>query len=545
MSEIEVSWSMRQNFGKCMTNIFEMVEKLQVIMCPGYHTKDAVFSIIDNSENGFTPDISERSGQRKHFFNNVMIGHYAIVFEERNKEKALLIQITGNPYIRYIPEITIYKNTSRPGLYNDSICAYRLTGKEYNKKYDITEKVWGIVRNVTIIRYISSDEPIFRKYWNFQGSIIRNRSDKRYIPLYFTNEDDVYTIEPNIDPFSEENNELTETTSKKHTWTEIDNMIISLCYIHKYNIEEICKMLPDIPKNSIRMKLSNCLFLDKGTIPGSLQNVSRTHNTIWNLITHFYTESNNNTPSLEEEKYSDNMLLENTQIEGYIHNIDIKTLCEKSSFIQLTTENAIMYIGYNILFTSKNVLFCRKILDISNSSIKIDFPDLHNTLQIISRNIFVLVKKDTIQQNIIRIPNIDTYTQEIIQNELVITPKKDYITENELYMLDMKHSRIIQCIVTDRLHEVSTQRKYASILIDIWRTMPSQKILQTTTCNVKLTNENGRNGYTWYEPIHMSFQRKDAKGTLQEIIHMVRVNHYTIHISIRLSTGREIHFIIE
>ena len=64
--------------------------------------------------------------------------------------------------------------------------------------------------------------------------------------------------------------------------------------------------------------------------------------------------------------------------------------------------------------------------------------------------------------------------QEIIQNELVITPKKDYITENELYMLDMKHSRIIQCIVMDGLHEVSTRTKYASILIDIWQTMPSQ-----------------------------------------------------------------------
>lgn len=456
LTEIEVKWSMRQNFGKCMTDIFEMIEKLHFVTCPGYHTKDAVFSIIDNSENGFTPDISEKSGQRKKFFHNIMLGDYAIVFEEKNKEKALLIQITGNPYIRYIPEITIYKNTSNPGIYNDSICAYRLTCQEYNKKYDITEKMWAIVRNVKIIRYISSNEPIFTKYWNFQGSIIRNRSDERNIPLYITNEDDVYTIEPNIDPFS------------------------------------------------------------KG-----------------------------NTPSLDEEKYSDNMLSEYTKTEGCIHNIDIKTLCEKSSFVRLTTENATMYIGYNILFASKNGLFSRKILDVSNTSIKIDFPDLHNTLQLISRNIFVLVKKDKVQQNIIRIPNIDTYTQEMIQNELILTPKENYITETELYMLDMKYSKITNCIVTDRLHEISTQTKYQSILTDIWKSMPSQKILQTTTCNLKLTNENGINGYTWCEPIHMSFQRKDAKGTLREIVNMVRVNHYTIHISILLSTGREIHFIIE
>jgi hypothetical protein len=70
-------------------------------------------------------------------------------------------------------------------------------------------------------------------------------------------------------------------------------------------------------------------------------------------------------------------------------------------------------------------------------------------------------------------------------------------------------------------------------------------ILQTTTFNFKLTNENGKKGYSWCDDIHMSFQNKDSKGTLKEILNMVKVNKLTIKLSIRLETGRIVHFKIE
>ena len=75
--------------------------------------------------------------------------------------------------------------------------------------------------------------------------------------------------------------------------------------------------------------------------------------------------------------------------------------------------------------------------------------------------------------------------------------------------------------------------------------MPTQKILQTTTFNFKLTNENGENGYNWNDSIRMSFQSKDSMGTLKEIINMVKVNKFTIELSIKLETDRIIHFKIE
>ena len=40
----------------------------------------------------------------------------------------------------------------------------------------------------------------------------------------------------------------------------------------------------------------------------------------------------------------------------------------------------------------------------------------------------------------------------------------------------------------------------------------------------------------------MSFQNKNAKGTLKEIVHMVKKNNLTIDLTIKLETGMIIHF---
>ena len=146
---------------------------------------------------------------------------------------------------------------------------------------------------------------------------------------------------------------------------------------------------------------------------------------------------------------------------------------------------------------------------------------------------------------IIRIPNIENYTQEIINGELILTPKKEYMTENELNITRFTHSMIEKCLIKKEEENISTQTSYRAVLVDIWKSMPTQKILQTSTFNFKLTNENGENGYNWCDDIHMSFQNKNARGTLKEIIHMVKVNKLTIKLSIKLETGRIVHFKIE
>jgi len=60
--------------------------------------------------------------------------------------------------------------------------------------------------------------------------------------------------------------------------------------------------------------------------------------------------------------------------------------------VRLTPQNASGYIGYEILFKTRGFHIVKKILGVNNTSVKIDHPDLHNQLQIISRKVFVLIE---------------------------------------------------------------------------------------------------------------------------------------------------------
>ena len=143
---------------------------------------------------------------------------------------------------------------------------------------------------------------------------------------------------------------------------------------------------------------------------------------------------------------------------------------------------------------------------------------------------------------IICIPNIENYTQEIINGELILTPKQNYISEHELKMTYIKGSSIEQCLIKKEDEIISTNNKYRCILVDIWKSMPTQKILQTSTFNFQLTKENGERGYNWCNDIHMSFQNKESFHSIREILNMVTVNKLTIMLSIKLNTGRIIYF---
>lgn len=122
---------------------------------------------------------------------------------------------------------------------------------------------------------------------------------------------------------------------------------------------------------------------------------------------------------------------------------------------------------------------------------------------------------------LIVIPNIENYIQEIVDGSLILTPKKNFITENELNITQIINSKIEECLIKKGEEIISTKTKFRPILVDIWKTMPTQKILQNTDFNFKLTKESGIDGYEWCRHINMSFQNKNASGTLKEIVKMV------------------------
>lgn len=62
--------------------------------------------------------------------------------------------------------------------------------------------------------------------------------------------------------------------------------------------------------------------------------------------------------------------------------------------LRLTPENVFQYIGYDIIFKTRNKDIIKKIISVSDTgkSIKIDHPDLQNSLQLITRKVYVIMK---------------------------------------------------------------------------------------------------------------------------------------------------------
>jgi len=60
--------------------------------------------------------------------------------------------------------------------------------------------------------------------------------------------------------------------------------------------------------------------------------------------------------------------------------------------VRLTTQNVSIYIGYEILFKTRGKHIVRTIIDSTDTSIKIDHPDLHNHIEILKRKVFVLIE---------------------------------------------------------------------------------------------------------------------------------------------------------
>jgi len=58
--------------------------------------------------------------------------------------------------------------------------------------------------------------------------------------------------------------------------------------------------------------------------------------------------------------------------------------------VRLTTDNAPSYIGKQIQFTSRGRLHTKTIISVSPTTVRIDHPDLGNSLDI-SRKIMVIV----------------------------------------------------------------------------------------------------------------------------------------------------------
>ena len=146
-----------------------------------------------------------------------------------------------------------------------------------------------------------------------------------------------------------------------------------------------------------------------------------------------------------------------------------------------------------------------------------------------------------------KIYQIDRFEQIYDQDNdrLILKPKIPYISDQELSLTPLLHSKIINCHVYDECNLdgknelISNKSHYRTVLLDIWGTMPTSKILQNTTMNIKL-GEHTTKGYNYIDELKFSFQSKDAQGTFKEICKMVSLCKYTLDIFIQLGNGNKI-----
>jgi len=66
------------------------------------------------------------------------------------------------------------------------------------------------------------------------------------------------------------------------------------------------------------------------------------------------------------------------------------------NLLKLTQSNAFQYIGNKIIFKSRNNYVVKKIngVSVTGKTVYIDHPDLNNSLQIVTRNVYVIIEPD-------------------------------------------------------------------------------------------------------------------------------------------------------
>lgn len=144
---------------------------------------------------------------------------------------------------------------------------------------------------------------------------------------------------------------------------------------------------------------------------------------------------------------------------------------------------------------------------------------------------------------IIRIPNISKYSLEMINDELILTPKTNYISESDLLELSLSHSKIKKCEVKDGERIISNSTIYMRILIDILKQIPREEILKLNNLPFNIDrNERNDKGYNWKPELQISIQGQDSNYTIKSILYMIRQKNYSLEISIKLENGNIVHY---
>ena len=83
--------------------------------------------------------------------------------------------------------------------------------------------------------------------------------------------------------------------------------------------------------------------------------------------------------------------------------------------------------------------------------------------------------------NIITIQNIQDYTQQIINGNLILTRINPFIDEETLFQKDLRGSTIIECKINNVINDI---QKYKKLLIFLYSTTDIDIIIHNTILNI-------------------------------------------------------------
>jgi hypothetical protein len=142
--------------------------------------------------------------------------------------------------------------------------------------------------------------------------------------------------------------------------------------------------------------------------------------------------------------------------------------------------------------------------------------------------------------NTITIQNIQEFTQQIINGNLVLTRITPFIDEPTLFQKNLRGSTITECKINNVKNDI---HKYKKLLINLYSTTDIETILQNTILNIS-QEEIYDKGFEYYNQLGVSIQGADARRTLKEIINITKIKNYSMELKIKLKNDDIIRFII-
>ena len=142
--------------------------------------------------------------------------------------------------------------------------------------------------------------------------------------------------------------------------------------------------------------------------------------------------------------------------------------------------------------------------------------------------------------NTITIQNIQEFTQQIINGNLVLTRIIPFIDEATLFRKNLRGSTITECKINNVNNDI---HKYKKLLINLYSTTGIETILQNTILNIS-REEIYDKGFKYYNQLGVSIQGANAGRTLKEIINIIKIKKYSMELKIKLKNDDIIRFII-